>query len=114
MYKIFHAVLKELRLLRRDLLGFAIIFLMPVVLIINITFIQYSVENNSASIQLPVLLINLDERDLSKKVIENLETNNNIKIISEIDGEDITENSGRGLIAKGTQKIGRASCRERV
>lgn len=105
MYKIFHAVLKELRLLRRDLLGFAIIFLMPVVLIITITFIQNSVENNSARIQLPVLLVNLDEGDLSKKVIENLETNNNIKIISEIDGEAITENSGRGLIAKGTQKV---------
>lgn len=105
MYKIFHAVLKELRLLRRDLLGFAIIFLMPVVLIITITFIQNSVENNSARIQLPVLLVNLDEGDLSKKVIENLETKNNIKIISEIDGEAITENSGRGLIAKGTQKV---------
>lgn len=105
MYKIFHAVLKELRLLRRDLLGFAIIFLMPVVLIITITFIQNSVENNSARIQLPVLLVNLDDGDLSKKVIENLETNNNIKIISEIDGEAITENSGRGLIAKGTQKV---------
>src|SRR5690554_1788198 len=104
MYKIFHAVLKELRLLRRDLLGFAIIFLMPVVLIITITFIQNSVENNSARIQSPVLLVNLDDGDLSKKVIENLETNNNIKIISEIDGEAITENS----------EIGRASCRERV
>lgn len=105
MYKIFHAVLKELRLLRRDLLGFAIIFLMPVVLIITITFIQNSVENNSARMQLPVLLVNLDEGDLSKKVIENLETNNNIKIISEIEGEAITENSGRSLIAKGTQKV---------
>jgi ABC-2 type transport system permease protein len=105
MYKIYHAILKELRLLRRDLLGFAIIFLMPVVLIITITFIQNSVENNSAQMQLPVLLVNLDQGELSNKVIQNLETKNSIKIISEIDNEPLTEVKGRALIKKGTQKV---------
>ena len=105
MYKIYHAVLKELRLLRRDLLGFAIIFLMPVVLIITITFIQDSVENNSAQMQLPVLVVNQDQGELSKKVINNLETKNSIRIISEIDGKTITEAEGKALIQKGTQKV---------
>jgi ABC-2 type transport system permease protein len=105
MYKIYHAILKELRLLRRDLLGFAIIFLMPVVLIITITFIQNSVENNSANMQLPVLLVNLDKGALSKKVIDNLENNNGLKIITENEGKALTEEKGRDLIKKGIQKI---------
>jgi len=105
MYKIYHAILKELRLLRRDLLGFAIIFLMPVVLIITITFIQDSVENNSAQMQLPVLLVNLDNGDLSKKVIDNLEIKNSIKIISEIEGQPLLEDVGKKMIKKGTQKV---------
>jgi len=105
MYKIYHAIIKELRLLRRDLLGFAIIFLMPVVLIITITFIQNSVESNSAQMQLPVLLVNHDQGELSKKVIHNLESKNSIKIVSEINEKPLTEAEGRNLIKKGTQKV---------
>jgi len=105
MGKIFYAVLKELQLLRRDLLGFAIIFLMPVVLIITITFIQDRVEKNSAQLQFPVLLVNLDDGELSKKVIEHLETKNNLQIISKIDDEVITEEIGRSLIVQGIQKV---------
>lgn len=105
MHKIYHAIIKELRLLRRDLAGFAIIFLMPVVLIITITFIQNSVENNSAQMQIPVLLVNHDEGELSKKVIQNLESKNNVKTISSINNEVLTEENGKGLIKKGTQKV---------
>lgn len=105
MYKIYHAIIKELRLLRRDLAGFAIIFLMPVVLIITITFIQNSVENNSAQMQIPVLLVNHDQGELSQKVIGNLESKNNVKTISSIDNEVLTEEMGKELIKKGTQKV---------
>lgn len=105
MYKIFHAIIKELRLLQRDLLGFAIIFLMPLVLIITITFIQNSVENASGALELPILVANGDDGDLSRKVIENLKESNNLNIISEIKGEKVSEEQGKKLIKTGKQKI---------
>lgn len=105
MHKIFNAIIKELRLLRRDLLGFAIIFLMPLVLIITITFIQHSVESNSGAIELPILLADNDKGELSQKVIENLNNSNNLKIISEIKGEEVTTESGKELIRTGKQRI---------
>ena len=77
MFKIFHAILKELRLLKRDIVGFAIIFLMPVVLIITITSIQNSVEEGQNNIQLPILLANNDDGELSRNIISDLKGNGN-------------------------------------
>lgn len=105
MYKVFHAILKELRLLKRDLLGFAIIFLMPLVLVITITYIQHSIESNMGGIELPILLADNDKGDLSQKVIENLSQSNNIKIISKIDGNDVTTSLGKEMISTGEQRI---------
>src|SRR5690554_4203664 len=105
MHKIYHAIIKELRLLRRDLLGFAIIFLMPLVLVITITFIQHSVESNFGGIELPILLADNDKGDLSRKVIENLNNNSNIKIISEIEGNEVTTSLGKEMISTGEQRI---------
>lgn len=105
MYKVFHAILKELRLLKRDLLGFAIIFLMPLVLVITITYIQHSIESNMGGIELPILLADNDKGELSQKVIENLSQSNNIKIISKIDGNDVTTSLGKEMISTGEQRI---------
>lgn len=105
MYKVFHAILKELRLLKRDLLGFAIIFLMPLVLVITITYIQHSIESNMGGIELPILLADNDKGELSQKVIENLSQSNNIKIVSKIDGNDVTTSLGKEMISTGEQRI---------
>ncbi|MFA5573439.1 MAG: ABC transporter permease [Brumimicrobium sp.] len=104
MFKIYHAILKELRLLRRDLLGVAIIFLMPIVLIITITFIQDSIENNVEG-TLPVLIANGDDGDLSKTIINNLKDNNQLKIITELENERLTQEVGVNLLKLGQQKI---------
>lgn len=105
MYKIFYAIIKELRLLQRDLLGFAIIFLMPVVLIITITYIQNSVENSTGALELPILVANKDDGGLSRKIIDNLKENNNLNIISEVNGQKVSSAEGKELIKKGEQKI---------
>jgi ABC-2 type transport system permease protein len=105
MFKILHAILKELRLLKRDLVGFAIIFLMPVVLIITITSIQNSVEEGQNNIQLPILLSNNDNGELSKNIIADLKDNDNYTIITSIDNQELTEEKGRSLIKSGDFKI---------
>lgn len=105
MFKILHAILKELRLLKRDIVGFAIIFLMPVVLIITITSIQNSVEEGQNNIQLPILLANNDDGELSKTIIDDLKSNGNYQIITSIDEKKLTEEKGKSLIKSGDFKI---------
>lgn len=105
MFKIFHAILKELRLLKRDIVGFAIIFLMPVVLIITITSIQNSVEEGQNNIQLPILLANNDDGELSSNIISDLKGNGNYQIITSIDDQKLSEEQGRDLIKSGDYKI---------
>src|SRR5690554_6168015 len=105
MFKIRQAILKELRLLQRDLLGVAIIFLMPIVLVITITFIQHSVENGGGAIELPILLSNNDDGELAQTVISNLQESGNLKVITNIDEQKVTNESGKELIKKGKQKI---------
>lgn len=105
MFKIFHAILKELRLLKRDIVGFGIIFLMPVVLIITITSIQNSVEEGQNNIQLPILLANNDDGELSSNIISDLKGNGNYQIITSFDDQKLTEEKGRSLIKSGDFKI---------
>jgi ABC-2 type transport system permease protein len=105
MFNILHAILKELRLLKRDIVGFAIIFLMPVVLIITITSIQNSVEEGQKNIQLPILLANNDDGELSKNIIDDLKSNGNYQIITSINNKKLIEEKGRSLIKNGDFKI---------
>jgi ABC-2 type transport system permease protein len=105
MFKILHAILKELRLLKRDIVGFAIIFLMPVVLIITITSIQNSVEEGQNNIQLPILLANNDDGELSSNIISDLKGNGNYQIVTSFDDQKLTEEKGRSLIKSGDYKI---------
>ena len=105
MYKVFHAILKELRLLKRDLLGFAIIFLMPLVLVITITYIQHSIESNMGGIELPILLADNDKVEVARNVMEKEGLSNDDKISSKIDGNDVTTSLGKEMISTGEQRI---------
>ncbi|MEX2483150.1 MAG: ABC transporter permease [Brumimicrobium sp.] len=105
MYKIFQAIFKELRLLKRDIVGFAIIFLMPVVLIITITSIQNSVENIDKNSSLPILLANADKGELSDGIANDLINSSAYNIISKHEGKQLLEEQGKQLVKSGEYKI---------
>lgn len=105
MYKIINAILKELILLRRDIFGLIIIFLMPIVLILTITPIQYTIENKDEQAEMPILLIDKDKAALSTELLHQLEEENNILFIQEYKGKVLTEELGKELIEKGKQKV---------
>ncbi|MBW7868310.1 MAG: ABC transporter permease [Brumimicrobium sp.] len=105
MFKVYHAILKELILLKRDIFGLIIIFLMPVILILTITPIQYSIETKDDQSKISILLINNDKENLSKELLKQLEEENNIKFIEKINGQTLTETSGKEAIEQGKQKV---------
>lgn len=75
MNKLRKAIEKETLLLFRDLFGFIILFLMPVILIITITSIQHKSENAISDIKVPMIVSNQDKGSVSKDIIDEMKSN---------------------------------------
>src|ERR1044071_561549 len=69
MYVLLASVLKEFRLLLRDRVGLALMFLMPVVLVVVITSVQNSAFNVVNDNKISLLLCNNDSGSVSKEFI---------------------------------------------
>jgi len=68
MYQILATFIKELKILIRDKTGFAILFAMPLFLVLITTLIQNEVYKSFSEIGLPVLLVNYDNGRLGEEV----------------------------------------------
>lgn len=73
MYKLRAAIVKDLRVLLRDKIGLAFMFLMPVVLVIVVTNIQSSTFQLLNKNKLTVLLLNRDTGRLSREFLQTLD-----------------------------------------
>jgi ABC-2 type transport system permease protein len=101
MYKLWMSVYKEFLLLKRDFGGLIILFVMPLVLIITITLIQDSTFRTVTESKIPVVLINNDNGEISKSVIENLNKSGQFEIVSSLDGIKLSENTAKEAVFKG-------------
>lgn len=100
MHKLWASTYKELLLLSRDIGGVAILFVMPLVLIITVTLIQDSTFKTISDTNIPILLVNNDGGGVSKTIESGLETANAFKIVS-----DKTEEEAKNLVYKGTYQL---------
>lgn len=82
LYKLYMSVVKEILLLRRDLGGVIILFVMPLVLIITVTLIQDNSFKKVSDAKIPILLVNNDNGKVSESVFENLEKSNAFSVFS--------------------------------
>lgn len=89
MYKLYQSLLKEFHLSRRDFGGIVILFIMPILLIITITLIQDNSYQNFKATEIPILWLNQDKGNFSKKIESELKKNKNVKIISISDRENL-------------------------
>ena len=83
MYKLWIATYKEFLLLKRDVGGLIILFLMPLVLVITVTLIQNSSFVKDDNLKIPILLIDNDKDELSESIIENLVQANTFDIFTD-------------------------------
>src|SRR5690606_34716574 len=90
----------EYLLLTRDFGGIAILFVMPLVLIITITLIQDSTFNTINDVKIPILLVDNDNGNVSENIKKGLETSNAFEII--IKG---TEDDAKNLVFTGTYQL---------
>lgn len=95
------SIVKEFLLLKRDLGGLIILFIMPLVLVITVTLIQDSTFKTVSDSKIPILLVDNDKGSVSKTVFDNLEKSNLFSVVTQIDNKTITEDVARENVYKG-------------
>nr|WP_315223898.1 ABC transporter permease [uncultured Flavobacterium sp.] len=101
VHKIWMSVVKEFLLLKRDLGGLIILFIMPLVLVITVTLIQDSTFKTISDNKIQILLVDNDKGAVSKTVFDNLEKSNLFSVVTQIDNQPITEEVAKEAVYKG-------------
>jgi ABC-2 type transport system permease protein len=100
VHKLWASIYKEYLLLTRDFGGIAILFIMPLVLIITITLIQDSTFNTISDVKIPILVVNHDKGNVSKIIKKGLESSNAFEILLKDNEED-----AKNLVFAGTYQL---------
>jgi len=100
MHKLLASVHKEVLLLSRDIGGIAILFVMPLVLVVTITLIQDSSFKTIHNTKIPVLFVDNDKGDISKNILEGLTASNSFEII-----ESSSEVEAKEAVRMGTYQL---------
>lgn len=83
MHKLWASTYKEFLLLTRDFGGIAILFIMPLLLLITITLIQDGTFKTIKETKIPVLLVDNDKGKVSESIWKGLTEANSFEIINE-------------------------------
>ncbi len=100
MHKLWQSAYKEFLLLTRDIGGLAVLFLMPLLLVITITIIQDNTFKTIQENKIPILLVDLDQGEVSKQVMDNLGASKLFEVIHQSD-----ENDAQELVQKGDYQL---------
>ncbi|HAF28790.1 MAG TPA: ABC transporter permease [Bacteroidales bacterium] len=106
MRRLFSSIYKEFLVLIRDRAGLAILFIMPLVLILIMTLIQDATFRTVKEVNISMILVNNDKDSLGEAITKGLYASEFFQIVEEIDGEKITEELAKELVAKGKYKLG--------
>jgi ABC-2 type transport system permease protein len=105
LYKLFMSVYKEYLLLKRDLGGVVILFVMPLVLIITVTLIQDSTFKTVSDSKIPILLVDYDNGNVSKTVFDNLQKSNLFTVVTKINEKLLTDSIAKEAVFKGKYQL---------
>ena len=101
MHKLWASVRKETLLLIRDFGGLAILFLMPLVLVIVITLVQNETFKTLKETKIPITVVDLDKGEVSKSILENLGSSALFEVKMEVD-----EALAKESVRKGAYQLG--------
>ena len=82
LYKLWRSFIKEILLLKRDIGGIVIIFVMPLLLIVTITLIQDSTFKNLEGSKIPIIFIDNDKSEVSKNIKGELENSKTFQLLT--------------------------------
>ena len=88
MHKLLASTYKEILLLSRDIGGIAILFIMPILLVITITLIQDSTFKTINDTKISILIVDNDKGEVSKSIHDGLTASNSFIIVGSTSEED--------------------------
>ncbi|GAA3778213.1 ABC transporter permease [Corallibacter vietnamensis] len=100
MHKLLATTKKELLLLTRDIGGIAILFIMPLVLIVTITLIQDGTFKTVTDAKIAVLVVDNDQGSVSETILNGLQDSNAFEIIKKN-----TEEEAKDLVFSGKYQL---------
>ena len=100
MHKLWASTYKEFLLLTRDLGGLAILFLMPLLLVITITIIQDGTFKTLKDTKIPVLWVDNDHGDIAETIYQGLADSNTLELIRKTSETEASE-----LVFKGDYQL---------
>src|SRR6056297_2125119 len=106
MLRLISSIYKEFLVLIRDRAGLAILFIMPLFLIIIMTLIQDSTFKSIKEANISMILVNNDNDSLGAAISNGLYESDFFEIVERMDGEIITEDMAQKAVAQGKYKIG--------
>ncbi|MDX8376659.1 MAG: ABC transporter permease, partial [Mariprofundales bacterium] len=106
MYKLIAACRKEMQVLLRDKPGLAMLFLMPMALVLIITLIQNNILETSNQPKMKMIMINLDQGGLGNALEKGLVATDFFELIEVYNDLPLTETLMHKLIAKGEFQAG--------
>ncbi|MGB6153675.1 MAG: ABC transporter permease [Pricia sp.] len=101
MHKLWASTYKEFLLLIRDIGGLAILFLMPLFLVITITLVQNDTFKTLKETKITILLVDNDEGEVSKNIQENLKKSPLFELLLQP-----SETSVKTLVQTGEYQLG--------
>ncbi len=101
MHKFRASTYKEFLLLTRDIGGLAILFIMPLLLLIVITLVQDSTFRSIQDVKIPVLLVDNDKGEVSETILGNMNGSNAFEVLQKNSEAEIEE-----LVSKGEYLLG--------
>lgn len=103
--KIYSSMIKEMQLLRRDVGGLIILFVMPLVLIITVTLIQDSTFKKQGNSRIPILLVDHDKGKVSQSVFDNLAKSDAFTVVTKFQDQPLTESQARDAVFAGQYQL---------
>ena len=100
MHKLWASTYKEFLLLTRDIGGLAVLFLMPLLLVITITVIQDNTFKSIQAVKIPILLVDKDQGAVSKNINENLIASDLFEVVKNGDEAEVQQ-----LVRTGKYKL---------
>lgn len=100
MHKLWASTYKEFLLLTRDIGGLAILFLMPILLVITITTIQDGTFKIIKETKIPVLWVDQDQGEIAKTIYDGLANSQTLELI-----KNTSETDAKELVFKGNYQL---------
>lgn len=106
MKKITATIIKEWLLLRRDMAGLMLLFLMPAILIVVMAEVQDAPFKDYQEKRFDLLLADNDNGSLATEIIKGLKSSKNFHVVDSLDGKPLSESALKALLEKGDYHVG--------